>query len=57
MEHYKETDQEIILFLILRVVIIIIFALLFARLVELQVIKGGYYRNLSDLQQKNALKH
>src|SRR4030043_2016487 len=48
MEHYKETGQEVILSWLFRVILIVIFVLLLGRLVELQVIKGGYYRSLSE---------
>src|SRR4030043_937625 len=48
MEHYKETGQEVILSWLLRVILIVIFVLLLGRLVELQVIKGGYYRTISE---------
>jgi penicillin-binding protein 2 len=48
MEHYQETGQETILSSILRVILIVVFAVLLGRLIELQVIEGGYYRSLSE---------
>ena len=48
MDNNKDSSNEIVLSWVLRLVLIAIFAILLARLIELQVIKGGYYRNLSE---------
>jgi penicillin-binding protein 2 len=48
MESYSETKTQSWLSWFLRGILVLVFGILFARVFELQVIKGAYYQNLAD---------